>query len=107
MKVNDRVKNLSEFKEGKQSVMVTTDVGARGLDFEDLDFVIQYDFAKNAAALLHRFGRTGRLNRPGRVLSYWRDTEGDEKLLVEFEKVRKNGEEVTKLLSRMRDSSQK
>ena len=40
MKVNERIKNLSEFKEGKYLVMVCTDVGARGLDFENLDMVI-------------------------------------------------------------------
>lgn len=69
MRVNERIKNMSEFKEGKYLVMVCTDVGARGLDFDNLDMVIQYDFAKNATILLHRFGRTGRLNRPGKVIS--------------------------------------
>lgn len=70
--------------------MVTTDVGARGLDFDDLDLVIQFDFAKNATTLLHRFGRTGRLNKPGKVISLVRDE--DSLLFWEFEDTRQAGE---------------
>jgi superfamily II DNA/RNA helicase len=100
MKVNDRIRSMSEFKQGKHMVMVTTDVGARGLDFDNLDLVIQFDFAKNATTLLHRFGRTGRLNKPGKVISLI--CEEDNLLFWEFEDARKAGESVAGLLSRKR-----
>jgi superfamily II DNA/RNA helicase len=103
MKVNDRIRSLSEFKEGKYMVMVATDVGARGLDFEDLDLVIQFDFAKNATTLLHRFGRTGRLNKPGKVISFV--DEGDALLFWEFEDRRKEGKQMGEILSRNRSFS--
>lgn len=103
IKVNERIKNLSEFKEGKFMAMVATDVGARGLDFENLDLVIQYDFAKNATTLLHRFGRTGRLNKPGKVISFV--SEEDNLLFWEFEDRRKTGESVEGLISRKRSFS--
>lgn len=103
MRVNERIKNLSEFKEGKHLVMVCTDVAARGLDFDNLDMVIQYDFAKNATILLHRFGRTGRLNKPGKVISLVQ--EEDSLLFWEFEELRKSGSSISGLLSRRRSFS--
>ena len=106
MKVNDRVQAVSEFKEGSKSmVLVCTDVGARGLDFENLGLVVQYDFAQNALSLLHRFGRTGRLNKEGKVVSFLEA--GDDLLFHEFEDARVEGRGMQHLFSQKRSFSKK
>ena len=53
-------------------VMVCTDSAARGLDIQDVTHVIQADFAPNAVDFIHRIGRTGRADRPGKVTSLYR-----------------------------------
>jgi len=60
---------LSEFSSQQRSILLTTDVAARGLDF-DVDAVIQYDFPKDVVKFLHRIGRTGRMGKPGKVLNF-------------------------------------
>eukprot|EP00095_Tigriopus_kingsejongensis_P006831 snap_masked-scaffold82_size396747-processed-gene-2.7 protein:Tk06831 transcript:snap_masked-scaffold82_size396747-processed-gene-2.7-mRNA-1 annotation:"hypothetical protein DAPPUDRAFT_213150" len=56
---------LSEFKHGATTILVATDVAARGLDVEDIKFVINYDYPNNSEDYIHRIGRTGRKDRTG------------------------------------------
>merc|ERR1719412_2181362 len=56
---------LGEFKGGSTSILVATDVAARGLDVDDVKFVINYDYPSNAEDYVHRIGRTGRKGRTG------------------------------------------
>lgn len=104
MSVNDRVKSLSEFKQGEDHIaMVCTDIASRGLDIDNVGLVIQYSFATNATTLLHRFGRTGRLNKEGKVISML--TDKDSLLYHEFEDLRKSGSAIQPLFSRKRSFS--
>ncbi|MCV5754512.1 helicase-related protein, partial [Escherichia coli] len=50
-------------------VLVATDVAARGLDIEDLPFVINFELPHNAEDYVHRIGRTGRAGRSGEAIS--------------------------------------
>lgn len=66
-----RTATLSAFaKEKNASVMICTDVAARGLDLPDVDFVIEYDPAFCSDDHLHRIGRTARLGRDGRAMIF-------------------------------------
>lgn len=56
---------LNEFKHGNTAILVATDVAARGLDVDDVKFVINYDYPNNSEDYIHRIGRTGRRNRTG------------------------------------------
>jgi superfamily II DNA/RNA helicase len=56
---------LRKFAEGKLSVLVATDVAARGIDIDDIGAVIHYDPAKDVKDYLHRSGRTARAGRDG------------------------------------------
>ncbi|XP_031639462.1 ATP-dependent RNA helicase dbp2-like [Contarinia nasturtii] len=56
---------LSSFRNGRQSILVATDVAARGLDVEDVKFVINFDYPNNSEDYVHRIGRTGRSNNTG------------------------------------------
>ncbi|QQP38305.1 Putative ATPdependent RNA helicase DDX5like, partial [Caligus rogercresseyi] len=56
---------LGEFKHGSTTILVATDVAARGLDVDDVKFVINYDYPNNSEDYIHRIGRTGRKDRTG------------------------------------------
>merc|ERR1719433_1179999 len=56
---------LSEFKTGSTAILVATDVAARGLDVDDVKFVINYDYPNNSEDYIHRIGRTGRKGNTG------------------------------------------
>lgn len=56
---------LADFKAGKSSMLITTDVAARGLDVERLPFVVNFDMPRSIEMYVHRIGRTGRNGQVG------------------------------------------
>ncbi|MDE1548226.1 DEAD/DEAH box helicase [Jeotgalibaca caeni] len=60
---------LESFRNGEAVFLLTTDVSARGIDIEDLPYVINYDLPLTREVYLHRSGRTGRMGKEGRVVS--------------------------------------
>lgn len=60
---------LTKFKHGKIRVLVTTDLLARGIDIEFLPYVINYELPRSPKDFIHRIGRTGRAESPGKALS--------------------------------------
>ncbi|WP_255725416.1 DEAD/DEAH box helicase [Photobacterium sp. OFAV2-7] len=64
-----RQRALNDFKEGKARVLVATDVAARGLDIEQLEYVINFDMPFKAEDYVHRIGRTGRAGQTGHAIS--------------------------------------
>lgn len=65
----DREIALRDFKLGKLTYLLTTDVGARGLDIDNLPAVIHYQRISDARTYIHRSGRTGRMGKEGLVIS--------------------------------------
>ncbi len=65
-----RNRALSDFRDGKVSILVATDVLARGIDVPDIDYVINYDVPTNAEDYVHRIGRTGRAGESGYSLTF-------------------------------------
>ncbi|MFA6197418.1 MAG: DEAD/DEAH box helicase [Sulfurimonas sp.] len=65
----NRQKTLNEFKEGKIRVLVATDIASRGLDIEELPYVINYELPSVPEDYVHRVGRTGRAGRDGEAIS--------------------------------------
>jgi superfamily II DNA/RNA helicase len=64
-----RTRNLERLTSGRVSVLVATDVAARGIHVDDIDLVIQADAPDEYKTYLHRSGRTGRAGRQGRVVT--------------------------------------
>jgi len=62
---------LNEFKGGKTPLLLATDVAARGLDVEDIMFVINYDYPNNSEDYVHRIGRTGRRDKKGTAYTFF------------------------------------
>jgi ATP-dependent RNA helicase RhlE len=64
-----RTKALEQFKTGKIRVLVATDIAARGLDIEQLPYVVNFELPNVAEDYVHRIGRTGRAGMPGNAVS--------------------------------------
>ncbi len=65
----ERMQALEDFKQGKVPLLVATDIAARGLDIEELPFVINYELPHTPEDYVHRIGRTGRAGLPGEAIS--------------------------------------
>lgn len=78
-----RNKALEDFTEGKVRVLVATDVAARGLDIEDLPYVVNYHLPFLAEDYVHRVGRTGRAGKSGTAVSLV--SPKDERFLINIE----------------------
>lgn len=64
-----RTRVMNAFRNGSVSVLVATDVAARGLDVEKVELVINYDLPYDAEDYVHRIGRTGRAGRSGKAIA--------------------------------------
>jgi ATP-dependent RNA helicase DeaD len=60
---------MGKFRSGTTSILVATDVAARGIDVEDVDAVINFDIPLDEEYYVHRIGRTGRAGKSGRAFS--------------------------------------
>lgn len=65
----ERMQALAEFKENQIRILVATDIAARGLDIEQLPFVVNFDMPYNPEDYVHRIGRTGRAGLSGEAIS--------------------------------------
>jgi ATP-dependent RNA helicase RhlE len=66
---NARIRALSDFKSGRITTLVATDIAARGIDIEQLPAVINFDLPMVAEDYVHRIGRTGRNGSTGHAIS--------------------------------------
>ncbi len=71
----ERKRAIHDFENGHTPLLLTTDLGARGLDFSNLEYVVQYDLARDTSGYIHRAGRVGRMGKPGTVISLINDTD--------------------------------
>jgi ATP-dependent RNA helicase RhlE len=84
----ERIQALDAFKQGKVTVLIGTDVAARGLDIDQLPMVINYEIPHAPEDYVHRIGRTGRAGASGKAISLVSPEE--EKYLKEIEKLIKS-----------------
>jgi len=66
----ERLDRYNKFKEYKSRILVSTDIFGRGVDFERVNIVINYDMPKTADQYLHRVGRSGRFGTKGLAITY-------------------------------------
>ncbi len=85
MDQSDRIKELDRFKSGDITIIVASDVAARGLDIPGVSHVVNYDVPHHAEDYVHRIGRTGRAGRTG--IAYTLATEAEAENLAEVEKL--------------------
>ena len=64
-----RTKALADFKAGSMRVLVATDIASRGLDIDQLPYVVNYELPNVPESYVHRIGRTGRAGKKGIAVS--------------------------------------
>lgn len=79
----ERLKTIEEFREGRFHYLIATDVAARGVDFEKISHVFNYDFPTGKETYVHRIGRTGRNGESGKAISFVTSEEETMKRSVE------------------------
>eukprot|EP01006_Ploeotia_vitrea_P050604 TRINITY_DN67476_c9_g1_i2.p1 TRINITY_DN67476_c9_g1~~TRINITY_DN67476_c9_g1_i2.p1 ORF type:complete len:460 (-),score=279.35 TRINITY_DN67476_c9_g1_i2:1177-2478(-) len=84
MAQDERIDRYNKFKDYKARIMVSTDIFGRGVDFERINVVINYDMPPVADQYLHRVGRSGRFGTKGLAISFV-STEESSKILEEVQ----------------------
>ena len=67
---NQRQNALSNFKSGKTRILVATDIAARGIDIDELKYVLNFELSDVSETYVHRIGRTGRAGAEGSSISF-------------------------------------
>lgn len=80
---NYRFKSVREFDAGKNRILVATDVMARGLDLDRITHVVNFDTPGFPENYMHRIGRTGRAEQPGKSILFFTDKEEPAKEAIE------------------------
>jgi len=86
MPQEERLEQYNRFKEYKARILVSTDLFGRGVDFERVNIVINYDMPEKADTYLHRVGRSGRFGTKGLAISFVSsESEDDKKILADVQ----------------------
>lgn len=80
----DRLQVMQQFKSGEIKLLIATDVSARGVDIEGVNYVVNYDLPDEPENYVHRVGRTGRGTQKGNAVSFC--SEEEKATLKEIEK---------------------
>lgn len=72
-----REHTINTFKKMKGGALIATDVASRGLHLDDIEIVINYDEANDAETHLHRIGRTGRMGKEGKAITFVEKDRGE------------------------------
>jgi translation initiation factor 4A len=84
MTPQEREITMSDFRNGKCRVLVSTDLLSRGIDVQQVSVVINYDVPSKIESYLHRIGRSGRYGRKGVAINFV--TDYDEKRIDSIQK---------------------
>jgi ATP-dependent RNA helicase RhlE len=74
---NYRVNSYRAFNEDRFNLLIATDIAARGLDFDDITHVINFDLPQDAESYIHRICRTGRVDKKGVAISLVTKTDSE------------------------------
>lgn len=80
---NYRIRSINEFDEGVNRILIATDVMSRGLDFDKVSHVINFDAPKFPENYMHRIGRTGRAEEKGESILFYTEKEQEAKGEIE------------------------
>lgn len=82
--ISNRIKLYKSFKDFEKRIMVATEIFGRGIDFQGVNVVINYDQADEPEPYLHRVGRAGRFGTKGLAITFI-SSEEDKKVLEEIQ----------------------
>ncbi|KAJ3159471.1 hypothetical protein HDU86_001789 [Geranomyces michiganensis] len=98
---------VKAYKEGKADVLIATDVASKGLDFAQIQHVINYDMPKEIEDYVHRIGRTGRSGKTG-VATTFINRNSSEQILLDLKYLLKEAKQrVPPVLEALEDPNEK
>jgi len=80
LKQEERIERYNKFKDYKSRILISTDIFGRGVDFERVNIVINYDMPAKADTYLHRVGRSGRFGTKGLAITFVSTKEDSQEL---------------------------
>lgn len=80
---NNRFDNLKQFNNGNYRLLIATDIVARGLDFDDVTHVVNFDVPDEPENYIHRIGRTGRIDKKGVSVTFLTKADADNRTRIE------------------------
>jgi ATP-dependent RNA helicase RhlE len=83
MSQNARERAMADFRSGKASILVATDVASRGIDILEVTHVVNFDMPDEPTTYVHRVGRTGRMGRSGKAFTLVSDGDSHEVHAIE------------------------
>ncbi len=83
MQQSERTNSLHRFRAGAARVLISTDLGGRGLDIPSVELVVNYDIPRDPDDFIHRVGRTARAGRKGDAISFVTPNDLDRILAIE------------------------
>ena len=83
MRQASRTRVMDDFKSGKVNILIATDVASRGIDVQGITHVVNYDVPRFPKDYVHRIGRTGRLDKDGKAITFI--TPDDDKFFIRIE----------------------
>ncbi|KAI8998433.1 putative DEAD-box ATP-dependent RNA helicase 35 [Gaertneriomyces semiglobifer] len=104
---SEREYAITAFKSGKADVLVATDVASKGLDFPQIQHVINYDMPKEIEDYVHRIGRTGRGGKTGIATTFINRSSGEQILLDLKYLLREAGQRIPPVLMALEDPNEK
>lgn len=84
----EREESIKKFRIGSSWILICTELLGRGMDFQGVNLVINFDFPRSAISYVHRIGRTGRAGRKGEAVTFF--TEDDTEHLRSIAGVMRN-----------------
>ena len=79
----ERTEVMRAFRSGYLKVLIATDVSARGIDIQNIEYVVNYDLPESSENYVHRVGRTGRGSQKGQAVSFCSPEEKDLLAIIE------------------------
>ncbi|HEX9063301.1 MAG TPA: DEAD/DEAH box helicase [Clostridia bacterium] len=76
MEQHERLRVMNDFRQGYFRYLIATDVAARGIDIDNISLVINFDIPDDKESYVHRIGRTGRIDREGKAITFVSQDEG-------------------------------
>lgn len=96
MPQSERTNSLHRFRAGAARVLISTDLGGRGLDIPSVELVVNYDIPRDPDDFIHRVGRTARAGRKGDAISFVTPNDLDRILAIE-DRIERKMEEYEKI----------
>ena len=100
---DERSAAIDDFKAGRVDVLVATDVASKGLDFPDIQHVINYDMPREIENYVHRIGRTGRCGKTGVATTFVNKSQSESVLLDLKHLLREAKQRVPPVLAALHD----